>query len=88
MNTFKICQEGNKKYSVITPKGNYIEFGDKNKQHFKDKTPLQAYSYLNNYDNNKRLKYLNKILNIKDKNGVLKALNPEYPEYYNVNFLW
>ena len=36
---FEKSKSKNKKYSVITPSGKKINFGDKRYEHFKDTTP-------------------------------------------------
>ena len=53
---FKKSKEKNKKYSVITPKGNLINFGDKRYTQYKDNV-LGLYKNQNNNDDERRKSY-------------------------------
>ncbi len=75
-----------KKYSVITPKGKKIHFGNTDYEHFKDKIGL--YSHLDHNDPIRRKNYLARAKGIKDKNGNLTWKDPESPNYYAIKYLW
>ena len=64
----------NKKYSVITPKGKKINFGDKRFQQFKDSTGLGLYSDLDHNDKKRKKNYCKRSGNIKDKKGDFTLL--------------
>ena len=53
---FKKSKAKNKKYSVITPKGNLINFGDKRYTQYKDNV-LGLYKNQNNNDEERRKSY-------------------------------
>ena len=76
-----------KKYSVITPSGKKIHFGDSSMQHFKDKA-LGLYSHLDHNDSIRRKNYLARAKGIKNKKGELTWKDKESPNYYSVHFLW
>ena len=78
----------NKKYSVITPKGKKINFGDKRFQQFKDSTGLGLYSDLDHNDKKRKKNYCKRSGNIKDKKGNLTKNDKESPNYYARKFLW
>jgi hypothetical protein len=44
----------NKKYRVILSDGKKIDFGDTRHFHYRDSTPLKAYSHLNHNDKKRR----------------------------------
>ncbi len=76
----------NKKYSVFTPSGKKIHFGDKRYEQYKDK--IGKYSHLDHNDEKRRERYLKRAKSIKDKEGNLTWNNPESPNYYSVRQLW
>lgn len=84
---FKKSTRKNKKYMVYY-NNKWIHFGDLNYQHYKDRTPLKLYSYLDHNDKNRRQDYLNRSMNIKDKNGNLTYNNKNSPNYYAIKYLW
>jgi hypothetical protein len=88
MPEFRKSTHKNKKYSVLTPKGKVIHFGDIRYQHFKDSTGLNLYSHLDHNDKKRKTKYLTRAKGIKDKNGKLTWNDPESSNYYSVHFLW
>ena len=84
---FSISTRKNKKYSVITPSGRVVHFGDKRYQHFKDKA-LGVYSNLDHNDKVRRRSYRRRARGIKNKNGKAVFLDKESPAYYSYRFLW
>ena len=78
----------NKKYSVITPKGKKINFGDKRFQQFKDTTGLGLYSDLDHNDKKRKKNYCKRSGNIKDKKGDLTKNDKESANYYARTYLW
>ena len=50
MYSFRVSTKSNKKYDVYKDKKYLTSFGDKNFQHYEDKTPLRYYSNLNHLD--------------------------------------
>ena len=51
---FYKSERKNKKYAVVV-NDKVIHFGDTRYQQYQDKTPLKLYSYLNHYDEKRRL---------------------------------
>lgn len=51
MPKFEVSNRYPYKYSVITPSGRKVHFGDKRYEHYKDTTGLGKYSHLNHNDN-------------------------------------
>ena len=86
MPEFTKSKSKNKKYSVITPKGKKINFGDKRYPQFKDK--IGMYSDKNHLDKKRRENYLSRAKGIKNKQGQLTYKNPESANYYSVKYLW
>jgi hypothetical protein len=78
----------NKKYRVITPKGNIIDFGDTRYEHYKDTTPLKLYKNLDHNDKYRKDLYLKRAKKIRDINGNLTYNNQERANYYSINYLW
>ena len=78
----------NKKYSVITPKGRIIHFGDKRFFHFKDTTGLGLYSDLNHNDKKRQKNYCSRSGGIKNKQGLLTKNDKESANYYSRMYLW
>jgi hypothetical protein len=83
---FQKSEKKNKKLKVYK-NNNWIHFGDNRYQHFFDKTTLLNPD-LNHFDPIRRQKYLNRALNIRDKEGNLTAYEKNSPNYYAVNYLW
>jgi len=86
MPDFKISTRKNKKYMVITSKGNTIHFGDKRYSQYKDS--IGKYSSLNHGDKKRRDRYLKRAKGIRDKEGNLTWKNKESPNYYSIKYLW
>ena len=84
---FKKSNAKNKKYSVITPSGKKIHFGDKNYFHFKD-TALGLFTNLNHNDKKRQKNYCTRSAGIKDKQGKLTKNNKESPNHYSMRYLW
>lgn len=85
---FQISNLKNKKYSVITPKGYKIHFGDWWYEHYEDTTGIGWFSWLNHKDKKRRELYWARHEKIKNKNGEYVYKDPESPEYYSYNYLW
>ena len=86
----EISSTKNKKYSLYVLDNNKpkkIHFGNKDFKHYRDTTPLMAYTYLNHYDNERRIIYLKRAKAIKKK-GEYSWINVNSPNYYSVKYLW
>jgi len=88
MPKFEKSTRKNKKYSVTTPSGKKIHFGDVRYSQYKDSTGLGLYTHLNHGDKERRKKYLLRAKGIKNKDGKLTWKDPESSNYYSVRFLW
>jgi len=84
---FSISTRKNKKYSVITPKGKVVHFGDKRYGQFKD-TALGVYKDLDHNDRARRRSYRRRARGIRNKNGKAVFQDKESPAYYSYNYLW
>ena len=84
---FSISTRKHKKYSVITPSGKVVHFGDKRYGQFKDKA-LGVYSNLDHSDTARRRSYRRRARGIKNKNGKAVFQDKESPAYYSYRFLW
>jgi len=76
----------NKKYTVITPKGKTIHFGDTRYEHYKDR--IGIYSHLDHLDKERQRNYRARAKAIRNSKGELTYNNPEYSNYYSYHFLW
>lgn len=85
---FEKSNIANKKYSVITPKGKKIHFGDTRYEHYKDTTGLKLYSNLDHLDEKRRSAYRKRHSKILTKSGTPAYLDKEQPSYYAYNYLW
>jgi hypothetical protein len=88
MPVFEKSNRKDKKYSVITPLGRKIHFGNKNYQQYFDKVPLKLYTSLNHKDKERRKNYLARAKGIKNKEGKSTWTDPESSNYYSVKYLW
>lgn len=88
MPVFTRSKVKNKKYSVITPSGKTINFGDTRYQHYQDRTGLGLYTNLNHNDKQRRAAYRSRHSKILLKNGTPAYLDKEQPSYYSYHFLW
>lgn len=85
---FSESDRKDKKYSVLTPSGRKIYFGDPNSQQWKDSTGLGVYTHLNHNDPKRRRSYLARAGGIRNKAKELTKDNPEYANYYSIRYLW
>lgn len=76
----------NKKYMIFY-NNKWIHFGDIRYEHYKDRTPLKLYSYLDHNDKQRRKNYLQRSMGIKSK-GNLTYNDPNSPNYYSIKYLW
>jgi hypothetical protein len=76
----------NKKYMIFY-NNKWIHFGDIRYEHYKDRTPLKLYSYLDHNDKQRRKNYLQRSMGIKSK-GDLTYNDPNSPNYYSIKYLW
>jgi len=84
---FSISTRKHKKYSVITPSGKVVHFGDKRYGHFKDKA-LGVYKDLDHNDTARRRSYRRRARGIRNKKGRAVYKDKESPAYYSYRFLW
>ena len=87
MPVFSKSTRKGKKYSVVTPLGKTIHFGQLAYKQYKDTTGLGLYSHLDHLDESRRKNYLSRAKGIKNKNG-LAWTDKESPNYYSVHYLW
>lgn len=87
MDKIKLSDNDKWKYMTTTPNGKTLYFGKKTSKHFTDRTPMCAYSYMNDYDQEKRHKYQKKLEKKRGENGVLLTMNQERREYYESTYL-
>jgi len=85
---FEKSNRKDKKYSVITPEGKKIHFGNKKYEHFKDTTGLGLYRKLNHNDKKRQKNYCNRSGGIKNKQGLLTKNDKESANYYSRMYLW
>lgn len=88
MPTFHKSNVGKYKYYVISPLGYKIHFGHKDYQHYKDKTGLGIYSYLDHKDKKRRDLYRKRHSKILTKDGKPAYLDKEQPSFYSWHYLW
>jgi len=79
MYRFKISVKRNKKYDVYKNGKYLVSFGDRNYQHYKDKTPLKAWSVLDHNDKKRRDNYYSRF-------G--KDAKYETAKYFSHKYLW
>jgi len=85
---FEKSKSKNKKYSVITPSGKKINFGDKRYEQFKDTTPLKLYKNLDHGDKKRQKNYCARSAAIKNNKGKLTKNNKESANHYSMKYLW
>lgn len=83
---FEKASAKDKKYSAIikninTGRTKRINFGDKNYQHYFDRTPLKLYSHLNHKDAKRRKNYKSR------HTGFIKK-GFYSPSYFSMEYLW
>lgn len=88
MPVFQKSKVKNKKYSVKSPSGKTINFGDTRYQHYKDSTGLGLYSHLDHKDPVRRAAYRKRHAALKLKDGTPAYKNKEQAAYYSYYYLW
>ena len=86
-----VSSSKNKKYSVYVYKDGkrkLIHFGDTRYQHFKDSVRGHHYKHLDHNDMERRRKYLQRALKIKDGQGRLTNRLLHSPNYFSLKYLW
>jgi hypothetical protein len=79
----------NKKYSVYVKKDDktkLIHFGDTRYEHFFDK--IGEYSDLNHLNEERRNRYLERAMGIKNKQGKYTYKDINSPNWWSINYLW
>ena len=82
---YKKSTRPNKKLMVEVG-GRTIHFGDRNMDHFKDKTGI--WKSKDHGDEKRRKSYLARSKGIKDKRDRLTWKNPISPNYHSIRILW
>lgn len=85
---FSVSDRRGKKYSVVTPLGKKIHFGDANSEQWKDSTGLGEFTHKNHNDPERRRRYLLRAGGIRNRAGKLTKDDPEYANYYSIRYLW
>ena len=90
---FSISNQKNKKYKAvhILPSGKIghtTHFGDKRYEHYKDTTPLKAYTDLDHLDKERRERYRKRHSKIKLKDGRLAFKVPFTSAWFSWRYLW
>ena len=75
------------KYMVLVS-DKWIHFGDKNYQHYEDKTPLGLYSHLDHHDVERRNRYLKRATKIRDKQGNFTCDDTHSSNFFAIKYLW
>lgn len=65
-----------------------LQFGQKGFNHYEDKTPLKAYSYLDHKDPKRKINYRKRHSKILKKDGKPAYQDPLQPSFYSFHFLW
>ena len=81
-----LSERSDKKLKVKV-NGKWIHFGQKNFEHFRDKTGLLD-KKLNHEDDIRRFNYRARASKIKDKSGRLTVDDPESANYHAFRILW
>lgn len=85
---FKISDRPDKKYKARRNKGEWVHFGSRNHEHFRDSTPLKAFSHLDHNDPERRKQYIKRHGAIRSKDGR-RAINIKFsPAWYSYKYLW
>lgn len=87
MPIFKKSERKDKKYKVFY-NGNWIHFGHRKMQQYRDSTGLGLYSHLDHLDKRRRDNYRARAKGIKNDKGEYTYKNPNYANYYSYWFLW
>ena len=88
MPEFMESKRKHKKYSLKTPGGKTVHFGDTRYQQYEDTTGRGLYTYLNHMNTKRRTSYRKRHGGIKLKSGKLAISDPEQPAYYSFRYLW
>jgi len=83
----KVSNRGNSKYSVRTPMGKLIHWGDKRFEQYSDQA-LGTYKHLDHNDVSRRASYRARHKKIFTKDKRPAYLNPEQPSFYSYWMLW
>jgi hypothetical protein len=83
---FFLSDKTNKKLKVMV-NGKWIHFGDSRYKQYFDKTRLLDKS-TNHLDPERRIAYLKRATQIKDKHGHLTANDKTSPNYFAIHYLW
>jgi hypothetical protein len=86
---FRLSTHKNKKYDVFYM-GKWISFGDKRYEHYKtsDLIPYDLHIYPEHQDEYRRLNYMKRASQIRDKEGNLTYINKLSPNYWSYHLLW
>lgn len=76
-----------KKYKVLLSNNKIVQFGDQRYEHYKDRTPLKLYSYLDHRDKERRKKYIARHKKIM-RNGKPAYQQRFTPSWFSWNYLW
>lgn len=83
---------GYKKYAVrvVSPSGSArtVTFGDRRFQHYRDRTPLRAWTSLDHGDMERRESYRHRHRGILTKSGKPAHTVPFSPSWMSMRFLW
>lgn len=71
---------------MVEVNGKRLHFGDRNAEHYKDKTGI--WSSKDHLDKERRKNYRKRASGIRNKRGELTYLDPTYPNYHAYNVLW
>lgn len=77
-----------KKYSVITPSGKLIHFGDSAYEHYRDSTNTGKWTNLDHNNVQRKISYRARFGSRKNKDGKLLRNDMESPTYYSWRYLW
>jgi hypothetical protein len=84
LNYLKSTREGKK--LMVKVNGKTIHFGDRNMQHYYDRTRL--FSNLDHVDKVRRSNYLKRASKIRDGNNRLTVNNIDSANYHAIRILW
>ena len=71
---------------MTTVNGKTVHFGDRNSDHFRDKTGI--WKSRDHLDKERRKNYLSRSAGIKNKSGKLTKDDPMSPNYHARRILW
>jgi hypothetical protein len=85
-----VSTRAHKKYAITVEYEDEVKtlhYGAKEYQQYMDRTPLNAFEYLNHYDDRRRMSYLARASAIRTMNG-LACNDPFSPNRYAIITLW